>query len=71
MLITELQKDTSILRLSYLGENETEDKVEDRLDAMEELISDRWEELDCCYKLMIETEVFWRKGRPSDGKEFD
>ena len=71
MLITELQKDTSILRLSYLGENETEDEVEDRLDAMEELISDRWEELDCCYKLMIETEVFWRKGRPSDGKEFD
>ena len=71
LLITELQKEGSILRLSYLGENESEDEVEDRLDAIEELISDRWQELDCCYKLTIETEVFWRKGRPSDRKRFE
>ncbi|RLA16326.1 MAG: hypothetical protein DRQ62_16370, partial [Gammaproteobacteria bacterium] len=71
MLIIELQKDASILRLSYLGENETEDEVEDRLDAIEELISDRWQEIDCCYKLTIETEVFWRKGNPSDRKGFE
>ncbi len=71
LLITELQKEGSILRLSYLGENESEDEVEDRLDAVEELISDRWQELDCCYKLTIETEVFWRKGRPSDRKKFE
>jgi hypothetical protein len=71
LLITELQKEGSILRLSYLGENESEDEVEDRLDAIEELISDRWQELDCCYKLTIETEVFWRKGRPSDRKKFE
>jgi len=71
MLITELEKDASILRLSYLGENETEAEVDDRLDAIEELISDRWEELDCCYKLTIEKEVFWRKGNPSDRKRFE
>ena len=71
MLITELEKDPSILRLSYLGENETESEVDDRLDAIEELISDRWQELDCCYKLTIETEVFWRKGNPSDRKGFE
>jgi len=71
MLIIELQKDASILRLSYLGENETEDEVEDRLDAIEELISDRWQEIDCCYKLTIETEVFWRKGNPSGRKGFE
>jgi uncharacterized repeat protein (TIGR01451 family)/fimbrial isopeptide formation D2 family protein len=71
LLITELQKEGSILRLSYLGENESEDEVEDRLDAIEKLISDRWQELDCCYKLTIETEVFWRKGKPSDRKEFE
>ena len=71
LLITELQKEGSILRLSYLGENESEDEVEDRLDAIKELISDRWQELDCCYKLTIETEVFWRKGRPSDRKKFE
>jgi uncharacterized repeat protein (TIGR01451 family) len=71
MLITELQKDASILRLSYLGENESESEVEDRLDAIEELISDRWEALNCCYKLNIESEVFWRKGKPSDRMEFE
>jgi large repetitive protein len=71
LLIIELQKDPSILRLSYLGENETEDEVEDRLDAIEELISDRWQQIDCCYKLLIEKEVFWRKGKPSDRQEFE
>ena len=71
LLITELQKEGSILRLSYLAENETEDEVDDRLDAIEELVSDRWEELDCCYKLVIEKEVFWRKGGPNAGREFE
>ena len=71
LLIIELQKSASILRLSYLGENETEGEVDDRLDAIEEHISDRWQELDCCYKLTIEKEVFWRKGNPSDRKVFE
>ena len=70
MLITELQKDASILRLTYLAENESESEVENRLDAIEDLISDRWQELNCCYKLMIETEVFWRKGSSGAGREF-
>jgi uncharacterized repeat protein (TIGR01451 family) len=71
MLVIELQKSASILRLSYLGENETEGEVDDRLDAIEELVSNRWQELDCCYKLTIEKEVFWRKGNPSDRKVFE
>jgi uncharacterized repeat protein (TIGR01451 family)/fimbrial isopeptide formation D2 family protein len=71
LLITELQKEGSILRLSYLGENESEDEVENRLDAIEDLISDRWQQLDCCYKLTIEQEVFWRKGSPSERKRFE
>ena len=71
LLITELQKEGSILRLSYLAENESEDEVEDRLDAIEGLVSDRWADLDCCYKLVIEKEVFWRKGSPSAGREFE
>jgi uncharacterized repeat protein (TIGR01451 family) len=71
LLIIELQKDPSIMRLSYLAENESESMVDDRLDAMEELISKRWAELDCCYKLTIEKEVFWRKGKPSDRKGFE
>jgi len=71
LLLIELQKDASILRLSYLGENETEADVEDRLDAIEALIARRWEEIDCCYKLTIEKEVFWRKGKPSGGEAFE
>ncbi len=71
MLIIELQKDPSVLRLSYLGENETESEVDDRLDAIEDLISTRWQQLNCCYKLTIEKEVFWRKGNPSDRMTFD
>lgn len=70
ILITELAKDPSLLRLSYLAENESESEVNDRLDAVKEEIEKRWEELNCCYQLMIETEVFWRKGGPVGG-EFD
>jgi uncharacterized repeat protein (TIGR01451 family) len=71
LLIGELQKDPSILRLTYMGENETESLVDDRLDAIEDLISDRWEYIDCCYKLTIEKEVFWRKGKPGGRQEFE
>ena len=70
LLMTELQKDPSVLRLAYLGENEIESKVDDRLEAVEDLIAERWEALDCCYKLTIETEVFWRKGNPSNRMRF-
>ncbi|MDT8283032.1 MAG: hypothetical protein RQ982_09535, partial [Gammaproteobacteria bacterium] len=70
LLIIELQKEGSILRLSYLAENESEDEVEDRLDAIKDLVSDRWQALDCCYRLEIESEVFWRKGSPSAGRKF-
>jgi len=71
ILISELAKDPSMLRLSYLAENETQDEVDDRLDAVKEEIEKRWEDLDCCYQLTIETEVFWRKGGPVDRGEFD
>ncbi len=71
LLMTELAKDPSLLRLSYLAENESESDVNDRLDAVKKEIKNRWKELNCCYQLMIETEVFWRKGGPVDRGEFD
>lgn len=71
LLLTELAKDPSILRLSYLADNETESEVNDRLDAVKDEIEERWETLNCCYQLMIETEVFWRKGGPQDRGTFD
>ncbi|MBI3187322.1 MAG: hypothetical protein HYZ31_05530, partial [Gammaproteobacteria bacterium] len=71
MLISELAKDHSILRLSYLAENEDPSLVNDRLAAVKEIIEKRWHKLNCCYKLMIETEVFWRKGGPVDKGEIE
>ena len=69
LLITELAKDPSVLRLSYMAEIEDEDLVDDRVAAVKKAISRRWEELNCCYKLMIETEVFWRTGGPPNRGE--
>jgi hypothetical protein len=28
------------------------------------MVSREWEALECCYKLTIETEVYWRRGAP-------
>jgi hypothetical protein len=25
-----------------------------------------WQELNCCYELVIEPEIFWRRGAPPD-----
>jgi hypothetical protein len=71
MLLVELQKAPSILRLSYLAENETGSEVKDRLGSISDLISGRWQEMNCCYRLSIEKEVFWRKGKPSDSMTFE
>ncbi|VAW58745.1 Conserved repeat domain protein, partial [hydrothermal vent metagenome] len=71
LLITELAKDPSLLRLSYLADNESESLVNERIQAVEDIIQERWEELDCCYQLAIETEVFWRKGGPVNKGVFD
>ncbi|NNL06282.1 MAG: hypothetical protein HKO86_01055 [Gammaproteobacteria bacterium] len=60
----------SILRLAFMAVVEDEDLVEDRLKATKKEIQRRWADLDCCYTLEIETEIFWRGGRPADNGEF-
>ena len=64
LLIEQLQKAPSVLRLSYLADIEDESLVNDRVSDIKEKIAERWENLNCCYKLTIETEVFWRRGQP-------
>ncbi|MFW2374793.1 MAG: isopeptide-forming domain-containing fimbrial protein [Gammaproteobacteria bacterium] len=71
VLLGALKREPSILRLSYMADIEDEDLVEDRLDAVKEDIEDRWQDLNCCYKLMIETETFWRRGGPRKRGGFD
>jgi hypothetical protein len=61
LLLKELRKAPSVLRLSYLAENENRGLVEDRLKALKKEITEKW---DGGYRLTIETEVFWRRGSP-------
>jgi len=61
LLLKELRKAPSVLRLSYLAEVEEKGLVEDRLKALKKEIDRRW---DGAYRLTIESEVFWRRGSP-------
>ena len=67
-LMEELRKAPSILRLSYLGDVEKESIVEDRLRTLKRQIRSLWNEADKSYILVIETELFWRRGGPEGGK---
>ncbi len=72
LLLTELQKAPSVLRLSYVADVEEEALVNRRLDRLKRDISAAWQDMDCCYELVIEPEVFWRLGGPpGTSKEAD
>lgn len=62
LLMEELQKGPAVLRLSYLADVEDERLVKTRMDAMKQQIMQSWQALNCCYRLTIEPEVFWRRG---------
>ncbi len=64
LLLEELRKEPSVLRLSYLAEVEDEQLVERRLKAVKQQVLDAWKALNCCYQLTIEPETFWRLGGP-------
>jgi hypothetical protein len=64
LLLDELKKAPAILRLSYLADVEDPAVVERRVNAVKSEITQSWRELDCCYELTVETEVFWRRGGP-------
>ena len=64
LLMAELKKAPAVLRLSYLADVEDADLVERRLNAVKSEIAQSWRELDCCYQLSIEPQVFWRLGGP-------
>jgi len=66
LLMEELQKGPAVLRLSYVADVESESLVERRLEAIKEQVMTAWQELSCCYELVIEPEVYWRLGGPPD-----
>ncbi len=71
LLLEKLIEAPSVLRLSYLADVEEPSLVEDRLQSVKDEVERRWEGLDCCYRLEIETEVFWRRGKPATKGGFD
>ncbi|MFW2403720.1 MAG: hypothetical protein ACN4GT_03060, partial [Gammaproteobacteria bacterium] len=66
VLLDELKKAPAVLRLSYVADIEDEPLVERRLDRFKSDIMDAWREENCCYELVIEPEIFWRRGGPPD-----
>ncbi len=64
LLLTELRKAPSVLHLTYLADVESPRLVRRRLNAVKEEIAHAWRRLHCCYRLKIETEVYWRFGGP-------
>lgn len=64
LLMHELQKAPSVLRLSYLADMEDEQLVERRMNAIKAEIMHWSGKLPLSYVLTIEPEVFWRLGKP-------
>jgi large repetitive protein len=64
LLLEELRKSPSVLRLSYLAEVEDAQLVEQRLNAVKQEVQNAWKAMDSSYQLTIEPEVFWRLGSP-------
>ena len=66
LLLEELEKGPAVLRLSYVADVENEHLVQKRLDSIKDQIMHAWQEMNCCYELVIEPEVYWRLGSPQD-----
>lgn len=64
LLLNELKKAPSLLRISYLGDAETDTEVDARLAALKAMIKEKWKG----YPLTIESEIHWRRGGPAERK---
>jgi uncharacterized repeat protein (TIGR01451 family) len=64
MLLAEMRKAPSILRISYLGDVEDPAVAKERTEAVKREIAARWEQ--GLYQLTVETEIFWRRGGPPE-----
>ncbi len=64
VLLEELRKAPSVLRLSYVADTEDEALVDRRLEAFKRQLTEAWDAKKDGYVLAIEPEVFWRRGGP-------
>ncbi len=66
LLLKELRKAPSVLRLAYVADVESEALVNRRLDALKDQVMHAWQEGGADYELVIEPEIFWRLGKPPE-----
>jgi uncharacterized repeat protein (TIGR01451 family) len=64
VLLAELRKAPSVLRLSYVADREDADLVARRVSAFTRQVTEAWEAADGSGPLTIEPEIFWRLGAP-------
>jgi uncharacterized repeat protein (TIGR01451 family) len=64
VLLSELRKAPSVLRLSYVADTEDAGLVERRMQALKRQVTEAWDGDKDRYMLTIEPEVFWRRGAP-------
>src|SRR5215469_12337121 len=64
LLLDELHKAPSVLRLSYIADTEDASLVERRMQAIKRQVTDAWAAGKGNYALSIEPEIFWRRGAP-------
>jgi uncharacterized repeat protein (TIGR01451 family) len=64
VLLEQLHKEPAVLRLSYVADIEDAALVERRVEAVKRQLTRSWEATKPSYALIIEPEVFWRRGAP-------
>jgi uncharacterized repeat protein (TIGR01451 family) len=64
LLLDELRKGPSVLRLSYVADTEDEALVGQRLEAIKRQLTEAWDAASHSYVLTIEPATFWRRGGP-------
>jgi uncharacterized repeat protein (TIGR01451 family) len=62
ILLEELRKAPSVLRLSYVADTEDEALVERRVEAVKRQLTEVWDAANDRYRLTIESDIFWRLG---------
>jgi uncharacterized repeat protein (TIGR01451 family) len=65
LLLEELRKAPSVLRLSYIADTEDAALVARRVEAVKRQLTESWGPANSNYVLTIEPEVFWRRGAPA------
>jgi hypothetical protein len=64
LLLQELRKSPTVLRLSYIADTEDAALVNRRVEAVKRQLTEAWVAANSSHVLTIEPEVFWRRGAP-------